>query len=100
MLPCVVLLMPSLRTLYVQHGRPLVPLQDKHNTTKAMLCERRYYPAPVIESIWPATLPRYGSYPAWIILQDGLAAVLNTTVRPPDELACSRDDALLPLQVH
>ena len=49
-----------------------------------MLCRCGYYPAPVIECIWPATLPRYGSYPAWIILQDGLSAVLNTTVRSQD----------------
>jgi len=57
-----------------------VLLSVERNMTRAMLRRCRYYPAPVIESIWPATLPRYGSYPAWIILQDGLSAVLNTAV--------------------
>ena len=53
----------------------------------------RYYPAPVIESIWPATLPRYGSYSAWVTLQDGLSAVLNSTVRSPTRV-CAGSDAL------
>ena len=46
----------------------------------ATLCHCRYYPAPVIDSVWPTALSRYGSFPAWIILQDGLSAILNSTV--------------------
>ena len=48
----------------------------------------RYYPPPVIDTIYPATLPRYGSFPAWVQLQSGLSAILNTTVR-------RREDALV-----
>ena len=52
------------------------------------MSRRSYYPVPVIDSIWPAALPRYGSYPAWVILQDGLSAVLNTTVSGQSAFAC------------